>query len=105
AASNVLPLDIGDMVRSMTAHPDGLFQLATDGVLRSFDGDRKVVDFRQLNPEQIASYLKTTPDQSAINWSEWKGVDGRTVTGERELWDLPESLKPPRFDSSPITGK
>lgn len=94
----MLPLDIGAIVRSITTHPDGLFQLATDGVLRSFDGDRKVIDFRQLSPEQIASYLKTMPDQSVIKWSEWEGVDGRTVTGKHELWGPPESLKPPRFD-------
>ena len=94
----MLPSYIGAMVRSMTSHPDGMFQLAIDGVLRSFDGDRKVIDFRQLSPEQIASYLKKMPDQRAIKWSEWEGVDGRTVTAEQELWDPPESLKPSRYD-------
>ncbi|MCJ1396169.1 hypothetical protein MMC18_009058 [Xylographa bjoerkii] len=86
------------MVRSITARPDGLFQLATDGMLRSFDGDRKFIDFHQLTPEQMASYVKTMSDQSAIKWSEWEGVDGRTVTEERELRDLLENPKPPRFD-------
>ena len=100
ANSNVLPMNIATVQRSMKAHPDGLFHLAHDGVLRSYDGDRHVIDYRQLSPELIAAYLKTSPNQDLIHYDEWAGVDGRQVTDEKALWDPPDNLKPMRFDDN-----
>ncbi|MCJ1247814.1 hypothetical protein MMC30_005029 [Trapelia coarctata] len=69
----------------MKASPEGLFHLAHDGVYRSYDGNGRVIDYRQLNPEQIKSYLRRMMDQNAIQLSDWEDVDGRTVNVESAL--------------------
>lgn len=102
--SNVLPLDIATVQRSIKAHLDGLFHLAHDGVLRSYDGDRHVIDYRQLGPELIAAYLRTSPNQELIQYDEWASVDGRQVTDEKALWDPPNGLQPIRFDENGINA-
>jgi hypothetical protein len=76
----------------MKSDPDGLFSLAYDGVLRSYDGNHKVIDYLQLNPEQIAAFLDKL--QQGHDLRKWEGVDGIEVTDEKALWDPPQNLKP-----------
>ena len=93
SGSIVLRPDVAPVLRSMKAHPDGFSRLALDGVVRSYDGNGQVINFRQLSPEQIAGWLKVSPDQELIQWHEWEGVDGRDMTDEKALWDPSEHLR------------
>jgi len=69
----------------MKSSLEGAFHLAHDGVLQSYDGNGRMIGYRQLNPEQITSYLGMMPDQSAMRPGEWEGVDGRAVRRERAV--------------------
>ncbi|KAL3462542.1 hypothetical protein BJX64DRAFT_258899 [Aspergillus heterothallicus] len=71
----------------------GFTHLATDGVLRSFDGDRKVIDYRQLSPEEIQIVLQVFPAQLREQVEhKLVGVDGRNVTDEGQLWNPGEDI-------------
>ncbi|KXJ88692.1 heterokaryon incompatibility protein-domain-containing protein [Microdochium bolleyi] len=73
----------------MKSSLDGLWALGLDGVLRTFDGERNVLDARRLGPAQIREYvgLERLPDVLV-------GVDGRHVSE----WDLyhPAAIDIPR---------
>ncbi|KAL2847864.1 hypothetical protein BJY01DRAFT_212367 [Aspergillus pseudoustus] len=74
----------------------GFTHLATDGVLRSFDGDRNVIDYRPLSPEEIAVWLEPWPPalrEKLIPMFE--GVDGRNVTDVEQLLHPRPELLPP----------
>ncbi|KAL3445893.1 hypothetical protein BJX65DRAFT_280563 [Aspergillus insuetus] len=73
----------------------GFTHLATDGVLRSFDGDRKVVDYRQLSPEEIQIVLHIYPPHMREQIKDkFVGVDGRNVKDEEALWNPGEEIGP-----------
>jgi hypothetical protein len=64
----------------------GFTHLGTDGVLRSFDGDRNVVDYRQLSPEEIQIALQVYPPHMRDQIKDkFAGVDGRNVKDEETL--------------------
>ncbi|MCJ1248994.1 hypothetical protein MMC30_006215 [Trapelia coarctata] len=102
-----LPPEIAALQRSMKSHPDGLFHLAHDGVLRSYDGNSCVIDYRRLTPEQVMAYLKTAPAeaQDQIRWEEWEGVDGRAVHDEKLLWHPVEAMRPAILAELPVHGQ
>ncbi|KAJ0413579.1 hypothetical protein BJY00DRAFT_57679 [Aspergillus carlsbadensis] len=73
----------------------GFTHLATDGVLRSFDGDRKVVDYRQLSPDEIQIVLQIYPEKMRdMVKDKFVGVDGRDVCDEGALWNPGRELGP-----------
>ena len=102
-----LPPDLAALVRSMKLHPDGLFHLAHDGVLRSYDGNACIIDYRQLTPEQLMAYLKAAPAaaQKQIRWEEWEGVDGTAVHDENLLWHPVQATRPAIFAELPVRGQ
>jgi hypothetical protein len=93
---NILPPAIAAITRSMKSAPDmsGLTHLARDGVLRRWDGQGKVVDYRQLSNEQVMLLLKAADIENKVKYEEWEGVDGRNVTDEKALWDPEEQFRP-----------
>lgn len=75
----------------------GFTHLATDGVLRSFDGDRNVVDYRKLSPEEIELVSEIYPPAyRAQIKEEFAGVDGRNVTDTQQCLHPDASLMPPK---------
>ncbi|KAL4876523.1 hypothetical protein BJY04DRAFT_199821 [Aspergillus karnatakaensis] len=71
---------------SLRQDPAGFTHLNSDGVLRSFDGDRKVIDYRQLSPEEIKIALTAyPPDMLEQVGHKFVGVDGRDVKDEEKL--------------------
>ena len=104
---NIRPPEIAALQHSMKSHPDGFFHLARDGVLRSYDGNSCVIDYRRLDPKQVMAYLKTASAevQDQIRWEEWEGVDGRAVHDEKLLWHPVEAMRPAILAESPVHGK
>lgn len=51
-------MSLRDIQRSMKKDPDGhgISALGYDGVLRTFDNERKILDAVGLNPNQIREY-------------------------------------------------
>lgn len=45
--------DLWEAIRVREINPHGFFHLGDDGVLRSFDGNKKVVAYRRLSPAEI----------------------------------------------------
>ncbi|KAK2774008.1 hypothetical protein FQN53_003872 [Emmonsiellopsis sp. PD_33] len=79
---------------------DGYLSVGADGVLRSFAKDATVIDYRQLDPDQVKSFAATQlaaweasrmamPSSvlSLADSSSASGVDGRLVTDLDQLLD------------------
>jgi DNA-binding transcriptional MerR regulator len=73
----------------------GLYDLGSDGVLRSFDGPYKhnVIDAIGLSPAQIKELLDSREWSQEIE-DRFRGVDGRKVTDPKALFECPEDSKP-----------
>lgn len=80
---------------SLKRDPQGLFDLGSDGVLRSFDGPYKhhVIDAIGLSPSQIKELLDAQP-WSQETEDKFRGVDGRKVTDIRALFEPPLDSRP-----------
>lgn len=88
-------------MKSLRKDPTGMgfTHLATDGVLRALDGDRNVVDYRRLSPEEIKLAFEIYPPAFRAQLEDkFIGVDGRNVTDAQCLHPDP-SLLPPETDS------
>ena len=78
-----------------------MIHLGRDGVLRSFNSRREVVDYKQLSPEEITDVNSRLDFDSKLQQhvtEVMQGVDGRKVTDLKELLQPgPEIM--PRFDN------
>ncbi|KAL4860810.1 hypothetical protein BDV12DRAFT_181082 [Aspergillus spectabilis] len=91
------------IMKSLKQDPtgEGFTHLATDGVLRSFDGDRNVLDYKPLSPEEIALVLEEWPPTLHNQLREmFKGVDGRNVKNVEQFIHPHPDLMPPEPTSS-----
>ncbi|KAK3345120.1 hypothetical protein B0H65DRAFT_508888 [Neurospora tetraspora] len=72
---------LSDIRRSMKRDPDGqgISGLGYDGVLRTFDAERNVLDAVGLNPAQIREYYDGLPLPERL-----RTADGRNVS----RWDM-----------------
>ncbi|KAL2837680.1 hypothetical protein BJX68DRAFT_249616 [Aspergillus pseudodeflectus] len=76
----------------------GFSHLGTDGVWRNYDGNRKVISYRPLSPEEIAEVLAMYPAwMREMLESQLEGVDGRSVTDVEQLMN-PASEVGPNFE-------
>ena len=79
-------------------HGAGFLQLGPDGVVRSFgwsdSGELTVVDYRQLDPGQIRTWINTITagrhevagEEPDLSWDdEFESVDGRDVIDDDQL--------------------
>jgi len=79
-----------------------MYDLGSDGVLRSFSGPYKhdVIDAIGLSPRQIKELLDLKPWSQEIE-DKFRGVDGRKVTDHEALFNPPEdSRKPDDMDET-----
>ncbi|TGO44096.1 hypothetical protein BCON_0605g00010 [Botryotinia convoluta] len=74
----------------------GCVMVGHDGVCRSFDGDRNVVDAIGLSPRQIKELLDRTEWTQEIE-DRFRGIDGRNVTDHKALFDPEDDLRPRKF--------
>ncbi|PNP48206.1 hypothetical protein THARTR1_10347 [Trichoderma harzianum] len=74
-------MSLRDIQRSMKKDPDGhgISSLGYDGVLRTFDNDRNILDAVGLNPTQIREYYHGLPMPERL-----LTADGRNVS----RWDM-----------------
>ncbi|KAB5526479.1 hypothetical protein GE09DRAFT_1141507 [Coniochaeta sp. 2T2.1] len=84
-------MSLRDIKRSMKRDPDGhgISALGYDGVLRTFDNERNVLDAVGLNPAQIREYYHGLPMPERL-----LAADGRNVS----RWDMfhPDAENIPR---------
>jgi hypothetical protein len=73
----------------------GISWLGKDGVLRSLDADRNVVDAVPLRPELIEAFFETMPPEAQQGYDLLKGIDGRDVPKEKWFDPDKEMLPPP----------
>ncbi len=95
------PGPLPGVIFGMKWDPDGIYYLGKNGVVRSLkpiDGEWIVIDYRQLDPSQIRSFVSHMSELSA---SEYEGVDGRNVLDAGTL----VSLDPADSPSPPILGE
>lgn len=83
----------------MPTDPEGFFHFAADGVLRSYDGQGKVLAYYRLSPDQIQQRVERLKARGRNHSATFAGVDGRTVMDEKQCLDPPEHLKPVKFRS------
>lgn len=88
---------IGTLRRS----PDGkgFGHLGLDGVYRAFDGNREVIDYKRLSPEEIDVVVRgleglIDDETSDKIMTMMEDVDGRNVTREEELLHPGPEVKP-----------
>ena len=98
-------------------HEDGIVHLGDDGVLRSFGPDLSVIDYVQLNPQQIQEAIGHHPGSALLaevhhqadgkNVTKlehlhevFKDVNGEDVTEQEHLLNPGEHLLPPGFGES-----
>jgi hypothetical protein len=66
-----------------------------DGIWRNYDGNRKVISYRALSPDEIAEVLDTMPEWLRTQLgSRLEGVDGRTITDVNQLVNPGPELRP-----------
>ncbi|OIW22700.1 hypothetical protein CONLIGDRAFT_153122 [Coniochaeta ligniaria NRRL 30616] len=70
---------LSDIFRSMKRDGQGMSALGYDGVLRTFDAERNVLDAVGLNPAQIREYYDGLPLPERL-----RTADGRNVSH----WDM-----------------
>ncbi|KAJ9162365.1 hypothetical protein NKR19_g1304 [Coniochaeta hoffmannii] len=71
----------------------GFSALGRDGVLRTFDAEYNILDAQGLSPRQIKSFLDAGPYDAEAE-KQFRGVDGRKVTGEEGLFRPDPSILP-----------
>ena len=86
---NVLTPVVAAITRSLKIAQDGsgFVHLARDGVLRSWDGQGKMVDYRQLSNEEVMLYIRAIDDENFIKYEAWESVHGRKLTDAKALWN------------------
>lgn len=94
---------VGEAIRGLDLGDDGVFNLGSDGVLRSFDSQGNVIDYRQLDPEQVKAFATkeierwkesdhgVPPQLSSLVDTE---IDGRLVTDLKALVNPDDSERP-----------
>lgn len=96
----------------MELDPDGVISVDDDGVMRSFDADRNVIGYHQLDPEQLKSFAekqlsvwdnsdRDVPD-SVKTLAEGDFADGREVMDEDLLM---HAAHPPEIKGSAEDSK
>jgi len=65
--------------RKLKLKRSGICYLGSDGVFRSFDSNRDVVDAIALSPQQIKKILDQMPWDKETE-EKFRGVDGRVVS-------------------------
>lgn len=79
----------------------GIIHLGDDGVLRTLDehNPTNVLAYKQLSPDEITQMLHAFPGQARQRLTDlFRGVDGRTVTDEKDLWHPGADILPPFQD-------
>lgn len=105
---------VPDVVSSLDFGDSGVFNLGSDGVLRSFDSNNQVIDYRQLDPDQVKAFATKQIEQ-------WKGSDfgvpptllslvesppdGRLVTDINALLNPDDSEKPVHSNEGDLTSR
>ncbi|KAH7029255.1 uncharacterized protein B0I36DRAFT_374826 [Microdochium trichocladiopsis] len=84
-------MSVRDLMRAMIRDPNGkgIGSLGYDGVLRTFDAERNVLDAIRLNPAQIREYYEGLPMPERF-----LTADGRNVS-ERDMFH-PDAENIPR---------
>ncbi|WAO97288.1 Hypothetical protein NCS54_01501000 [Fusarium falciforme] len=84
-------MSLRDIQRSMKKDPDGhgISALGYDGVLRTFDNERNVLDAVGLNPAQIRDYYDGLPMPERL-----LTADGRNIS-RRAICNDVMAMKPP----------
>ncbi|KAH7305618.1 hypothetical protein BKA65DRAFT_520631 [Rhexocercosporidium sp. MPI-PUGE-AT-0058] len=103
------PKEISAMaaMSSLKRDPMGMYDLGSDGVLRSFSGPYKhdVIDAIGLSPRQIKELVDLEP-WTQEKEDKFRGVDGRKVTDRQQLFEPPlDSRKPDDTDESLEKGR
>ncbi|KEQ84692.1 hypothetical protein M438DRAFT_344953 [Aureobasidium pullulans EXF-150] len=78
---------------------EGFHHLGIDGVLRSFNSKREVVDYNQLSPGEVDDVVRgykglIDNKKFAELEQKFRGVDGRKVTNEEDLLHLGPGVRP-----------
>ncbi|KAI5254655.1 hypothetical protein E4T42_02236 [Aureobasidium subglaciale] len=78
---------------------EGFHHLGIDGVLRSFNSKREVVDYNQLSPGEVDDVVRgfkglIDDEKFAELEQKFKGVDGRKVTNEEDLLHPGPGVRP-----------
>ena len=79
------PGDYALVLRDIQTDGDGFLVLSHDGVVRSYNGERQVIDYRNLDKQQIRSYLDSQDIDHGLEDLIQRAVDGRDVTNPRDL--------------------
>lgn len=97
-ADERLPSESASMA-DLPEDPEGFFHFGSDGVMRSYDGQGKVMGYFRLNPDQIRQRVEKMKASGRDHSATFAGVDGRDVVDEKQLLEPPEHLKPVNFQS------
>lgn len=105
STQHYIPGPISSVSKDLIRDIHGASNVGKDGVLRSFASNGTVIDYRQLDPEQVKEFAikqlaawKVTGDipESIVKFAEPPYPDGRLVTSEN---DLLNPAKKPKFDT------
>jgi hypothetical protein len=87
---------LNEILKDMKKDDLGGMQLGIDGVMRSFDADRNIVDAVGLSAKQIELWFDRMPPavRTRFKQEQYEGVDGTNVPREKMLQydDLPTPM-------------
>lgn len=83
------------VIASIQQVSDGVVHLGDDGVLRSFDGNMKVLDYVPFSPAQIQQAINRSTGKTLEHLQEvYNGIDGQAVTDLNQLQNPGPELLP-----------
>ena len=89
-------VELDQLLREMKEDQLGAFQLGEDGVMRSFNADRDILDAVGLKPNQIRIWFQRMPPslRELLGQDQYEGIDGTTVPREK-MFQRDRNLLPP----------
>ncbi|KAL2416832.1 hypothetical protein ABEF95_002137 [Exophiala dermatitidis] len=97
---------INTIAGSMVSDSKGIFQLGDDGVLRSYNGDGTVIDWRQQDADQIKRAYDAHNNRGGqfLRRSPQNIVDGRDVVDIDQILRPRQNILDSEFGTSPVSS-
>ncbi|EGC46435.1 conserved hypothetical protein [Histoplasma capsulatum var. duboisii H88] len=84
--------DYSEIMRNLQVDPNGLIHVDEFGIMRSLDGDGKVIDFARLGPSHLNTLAQRRPEEDREELlAIWSGADHSMIDDE-EIWNPSENI-------------
>ncbi|KKZ65991.1 hypothetical protein EMCG_08244 [[Emmonsia] crescens] len=92
---------LSEVIKGLKTVSTGLLHVGADAILRSYDGDGKVIDYARVDTAQLKAIMNrySKEDQERLQ-GVWANVDSSLVD-EEQIWNPPQHLISPLVSGGP----